>query len=603
MKYRIVFFSFFIFLSILLFFYIDYNSNIFSNKDIKTININEIDSQIKIDKNLNKFLNDDNYTIKNPKIVLNPYKISPLTALIIFQTKEETEISVFINGKYATKVEKSTKHIIPIYGLISNYNNEIKFVTKENTEFSHYIKTDSTLLIYDYFNYTNKINNDMPIFLLNSIEKFALDSNGKVCWDLKIEQLDLFISENKELYYIDNYSRIIETDFFGKIKKIYQLDIKLDSHHITKIENGNFIVISSDNTIYEIDYKTGKVVNEYNFFKIFKSIDSNFEIKNESIYLNLTDYNKDMYINYVDYNEKDNYMIISIRGISTIVKYNLSEKNIEWIFTNNNIFSEKFDSYKLNLASGRYPLGQHTVYLKNDLLYLFNNDYDGELISNDNIGNRYSSASIYKINNKSISQIYEYKGSGFSSFYGSFYELKNENKLINFGNLYDNIHITNINSKVVIVNNENNVDIEIILKNGDSIYKAFENDFYNETTPNYNLDVSKKIINGNLYIKKYEILNNYKKLKNALTDEAMLNITNRSIDLKNANLKLSDNAKIIFVDNFFTGYEFDYINKEENFYNNIFNYLPYLYGKYAIFVKINDEYYNTNKIINIKSER
>ena len=38
---------------------------------------------------LEEYFKSYGYTIDNPNIILNPYKISPLTALIIFETKED----------------------------------------------------------------------------------------------------------------------------------------------------------------------------------------------------------------------------------------------------------------------------------------------------------------------------------------------------------------------------------------------------------------------------------------------------------------------------------------------------------------------------------
>ena len=49
--------------------------------------------------------------------MVNPFKISPLTALIIFNTDVDTSISVNVNNEYYFETEVSTNHLIPIYGL------------------------------------------------------------------------------------------------------------------------------------------------------------------------------------------------------------------------------------------------------------------------------------------------------------------------------------------------------------------------------------------------------------------------------------------------------------------------------------------------------
>ena len=75
-----------------------------------------VNNQYSINNKLDKVSDDKSYTISNPYIELNPYKISPLSAIIIFQTNDSKEISLSINDKYETKMELSTKHIVPIYG-------------------------------------------------------------------------------------------------------------------------------------------------------------------------------------------------------------------------------------------------------------------------------------------------------------------------------------------------------------------------------------------------------------------------------------------------------------------------------------------------------
>ena len=69
-----------------------------------------------------EFKTSEENTIDNPKIVVNPYEISPLTALIMFETKDLTAPTVKIMGKddhttYEKTFTPNKKHILPIYGL------------------------------------------------------------------------------------------------------------------------------------------------------------------------------------------------------------------------------------------------------------------------------------------------------------------------------------------------------------------------------------------------------------------------------------------------------------------------------------------------------
>mgnify|MGYP003317044320 CR=1 FL=1 len=46
-----------------------------------------------------ELLKDTAYTYENPKIIVNPYGNSPLTALVIFETKDLTAPSITVQGK------------------------------------------------------------------------------------------------------------------------------------------------------------------------------------------------------------------------------------------------------------------------------------------------------------------------------------------------------------------------------------------------------------------------------------------------------------------------------------------------------------------------
>ena len=77
------------------------------------------------------------YTIKKPNVILNPYGNSPLTAMIMFETKSKVSPKVTIKGKdehstFTNTFSASKKHYLPIYGLYADYNNEVVIEYKEN---------------------------------------------------------------------------------------------------------------------------------------------------------------------------------------------------------------------------------------------------------------------------------------------------------------------------------------------------------------------------------------------------------------------------------------------------------------------------------------
>ena len=104
------------------------NKKYVSKNDVKMANDDTISLQKKVDDEIKGYINDKSYTLDSPKIILNPYLISPFTALIIFTTNDSVSYDVYINDVKFTKMEESKKHVIPIYGLKAGMDNKVKLV-------------------------------------------------------------------------------------------------------------------------------------------------------------------------------------------------------------------------------------------------------------------------------------------------------------------------------------------------------------------------------------------------------------------------------------------------------------------------------------------
>ena len=139
-----------ILLVVVVFIFIMFNTNsqevakYFEKEPISSIT-SIVNNQYDINKKLNTISSDNNYTINNPYIELNPYKISPLSAVVIFNTNSEKEIELYINGKKETKMELSKKHVIPVYGLKEDFDNKIEL--KMDDKSYEYIENDLINLI------------------------------------------------------------------------------------------------------------------------------------------------------------------------------------------------------------------------------------------------------------------------------------------------------------------------------------------------------------------------------------------------------------------------------------------------------------------------
>ncbi|MBQ8219189.1 MAG: aryl-sulfate sulfotransferase [Bacilli bacterium] len=582
-------------LSILIFlisiFMLKYNddNSLFNNKYVYNLNVNYDDIQNNIDKEISKYIKNKKIGMNNPKVILDPYNSSPLTALVIFYTKDSTSIKLYINDIYMTTVEKSKSHIIPIYGLREDYNNIIKLIDDNNNESIINIKTDK-LENSNFYTYKSTNNTNEHLFITSPKGKYAIDNEGYMSWYMNMNNNEMDLSSDKKIYFIDKFYRLIETDFMGKVYQAYYTDAFYNNHKVKKLNNNNIMVINSNFNVCEIDYKTGEILYSIDLSEILQKIDNDFNMSFEN-----------NYINYFQYNEEDKTLLVSIRGISAIINYDLLNNEIIWILSNNDIFSDKFDKYKLNLINGEYFIGQHTPYLKDNKLYVFNNnnfifhDADFSLAKK-------SSVIIYEINDMNIKEIYRYKSNYSSGWYGSFYE-QDEIKNINFGCIVGEEEGNY--SKVIELDKNNNIITELTT-NYDNIiiYESFRNEFYNEITPNYPIDIeynklySDELMKNNLLKEGKNSLGFRKKIQNAIIDETLFDFETLGIMANNIT-----KMEILFVDKNYKYYKLDYDPDKKADKKNIIylgDYFLNIKGKYALYVKINDKYYNTSIVYNIK---
>lgn len=256
------------------------NSSIEQTKDI-----------IEIQREKEKYLTPYGYTIDNPNIILNPYSISPLTALILFETDKDEEITIKIkekdgNIKITNTFKKNTKHYLPIYGLYPDYENEIiiqygtktKNIKIKTTELPSDLKTEPVI------NNTNDLS-----FLNTNGYIYALDSNNEIRWYLtdkykyNIAKLlnGNFIIPTSNLNNNNYPLGIMEIDLLGKIYKQYNIE---NGYYGSYIEKETSYLVLSKNLI-DIDKQTGHILKEtkldntYNTIT-FNSVNNTINLKN-----------------------------------------------------------------------------------------------------------------------------------------------------------------------------------------------------------------------------------------------------------------------------------------------------------------------------------
>lgn len=595
-----------------------YGKEYLENKEIIYSLGDVINKQKQTDEKINKYLQED-YTFINAKVIQNPYGIAPLTALIIFKTDKEESITVNINGKDVTTAEKTKEHLIPIYGLYDDYENIVKLSTQnESTEYK--IKTDKFE--------GNKINvektsdslDNSLYFLSPNFESNAIyDKDGKLVWYLDggyagdIEYLD-----NGHFYISDpyqgtngvkiNYSGFLEMDYLGKIYKQYVTDYGYH-HELVQLKDDKMLVLGADDNsdflesvIYIMDLNNGKIEEEFDMYDVLYKIDPEWT---KSFGINF-----DFVNNSAQYDENTKDLIISVRGLNSIMKINLETKKIKWIFGDPEIYSKTFEKYLLKVTDNtRYLAGQHSAFITKDgLLGVHNNDFDmfNQSDSLKDYEDNYTSVDLYSIDEDkmTIKTTWQYDADKeeFSKVAGEFKILENNNKLIDYGwsistDAYKNINQVSINDEKylngVIVELDENDNVLFKAKTKDLVYRTYKVKLYDKTTNNFIVTPYQKISN----LKQTNSINTSKisSLLDSATEfdgEVEAYINRIVLDSK---FKKNDNVYIYLVSPQNKTYEYKYKKAGEETKNSVR--VSIEKGKYAVYVKINDKMYNTNKVI------
>jgi len=81
------------------------------NEDATQISIYNTDcikEQVNIDEEINAKYEEESYTFEDPFIIVNPYNVDPLTALLKFETETPVEIEVIVGtGENEVAIEKT----------------------------------------------------------------------------------------------------------------------------------------------------------------------------------------------------------------------------------------------------------------------------------------------------------------------------------------------------------------------------------------------------------------------------------------------------------------------------------------------------------------
>lgn len=588
------------------------------------------------------------YTIDEPNIILNPYEISPLTALVMFETSDYVSPTVTVVGKsekttYIHTFKESKTHYLEILGLYPDYNNEVIISYGDVTK-KIYIQTgklpNDFVTPSSIYKDEDKLNNELYFYTPSSRGyTCAYDINGDVRWYLtenfiweinRLRNGNLLLSTDKLInnpYYMTG---LYEMDMLGKIYFEYNIDGGYH-HDYFEMPSGNILVLSNnfangtvEDYIVELDLKDGSIVKKFDLTDILPMDEGESE--------NFTTYDW-FHNNSIWYDEKTNSITLSGRHIDAVINISYDTGKLNWIIGDSTNYSSEWQKYFFKPIGDNFEWqwSQHSAKITPEgYVFIFDNGNNKSKIKEDYVdaSNSYSRGVIYKIDtiNMTIEQIWEYgkeRGSDFYSPYISNVLYLEENHFVvhsggivkvngipyNYPAGLSNEDVSLKSDTVELLNNE--VIYELVLPTNN--YRVRKMEMYSNSEYKQGIGVRLGSISKTEESNKHTIIVKSKDIDNNYNKH---NITfDREVDrLVFSGTFLKDDKVKIILDKFLGKKEYDVIvrkrpytamcvdvftDKEEKDGIKVTKYINNtgLNGKYLIYVSINGTIYKTNKYV------
>ncbi|WP_163969563.1 aryl-sulfate sulfotransferase [Oceanobacillus halotolerans] len=476
---------------------------------LTTYDERRINEQQEIDAERNETYENGDYTVENPLITVDPYGVTPLTALIMFETEDPTQITITVEGKDdEADISKefsdfNTQHEIPVLGLYADSTNTVTVqATTEDGDTQTTELSIQTEALPDDFLTTEvaeadatKMEEGLTFIVPSTRYVYGVDHNADVRWYSTLWNSHVFKRlENGNILYItkeegqDQYNELLEMDMLGKVENAYLVqlenyeDTNVVHHDVIELPNGNLLATTHDTSsdyiedeMTEIDRETGETVRNFNFRDIFPA--SFYED-----YYGASAADGDWFHqNAVYLDETDNTLLISSRHQDLTMKIGYPDGEIKWIMAAHDKWPEEFEQYLLEPQgdSLKFPAGPHAIMnipdQDNDEAttdYLL---FDNNIVitrGNKDVSEEFSRAVQYRINDEdmAIEEVWSFgeeRGTNFySNIVGDADFLPNTaNRLITSGYITVEADEDARNSRIIEVTDQNPAEVvyEIIV--------------------------------------------------------------------------------------------------------------------------------------------
>lgn len=346
------------------------------------------DRQEEIDRLMLEELHSGAYTLDAPFSLLDPYGVSPLTAVLLFTTEEPMRIDIHIPGDTPQAEvdfsfsEYETEHMIPVYGLYADRANAVTVTAtnREGVALQSEVTVQTDVLSANLANTTVQARtldaeSVQPGFTFTyrgdrSGRKTAIDINGDFRWYLNsdvdgslLNKIDypgdynggesLFVFCGSVLD--EGPSVILELNFLGKLLNAWYSPYGVH-HEIEPDETGLLLAGSIagayEGFVYHINRETGEIDKTIDYSKYLQVLRDQCRVKwpESDTYYTRKDW---MHLNTIVSYEGD--LIVSARNQSTVLCSDW-DGNIKWMLCDPTGYYESYKQYILT------PVGDNFEY-------------------------------------------------------------------------------------------------------------------------------------------------------------------------------------------------------------------------------------------------
>lgn len=224
-----------------------------------------ITQQAKAEKAFMQEFDKKEHTLEDPYVIVNPYLINPLCALVMFTTSEAVAPMVTVRGKryqiedLSHTFPQATTHTLPVLGLYEDFANTVVISLPDGSSKEITIQTEklpddvcrclnistSADYLQDNFMFLTPGGKNLPS---------AYDYRGDIRWMLTENTMfdikravngNILTGSSRFCHMPYNSTGLLELNMLGKIYKEYRLPGNYHHDHF-EMEDGNLLVLTQD---------------------------------------------------------------------------------------------------------------------------------------------------------------------------------------------------------------------------------------------------------------------------------------------------------------------------------------------------------------------